>query len=171
MDIISITVSNNNNINLPAHEGDVGHDLKAASGPIFCGKPIDEGSEMFSLLRYIEYETNVALSPPEGVYTLVYPRSSVSSNTNLLLANSVGVIDTGYRNTIKLRFKYLPQPEDYELIDGKIFIRVNRDRIYKKGDRIGQAVFAKSLPIGIRISDSSAQDTSRGHAGFGSTGL
>ena len=169
MEKLKIPVSNSNNIRPPAHEGDVGHDLVAAQPPFFCGKPLDETKEYFSLLRYIEYETFVAAKYAEGTYSLVYPRSSITKDTNLILGNCVGVIDNGYRDSIKVRFRYIPQPEDYELIDGKIFIRVNRERIYKQGDKIAQLVFMKSQPVEL-IKGSVANDTSRGLGGFGSTG-
>lgn len=167
MEKLNISVSSQN-ISEPAHSGDVGHDLIAVGSPYFCGKPMYEGEEYFSVLRYIEYETMVAIAPPEGTYTLVYPRSSISK-TNLVLANSVGVIDNGYRNTIKLRFKYIFQPEDFEIIKGKIYMRVNHDRIYKAGERIGQAVFVQSLDT--KLFPTNIRDvTSRGKGGFGSTG-
>ncbi|SVC08018.1 uncharacterized protein METZ01_LOCUS260872, partial [marine metagenome] len=108
---------------------------------------------LYTSIDYIEYETNVALAPENEnqFYSLIYPRSSISKY-NLVLANSVGIVDSGYRNSIKLRFKYISQPEDLELIVSKaqddedsIFslagIKINQEKIYKKGDQIGQVVF------------------------------
>ena len=51
-------------------------------------------------------------------------KSSISKY-ELALANSVGVIDSGYRNTIKLRFRFL----------GKKLSK--NSLIYQKGDKIG----------------------------------
>ena len=169
MENIKIPVSSKNILE-PAHEGDAGHDLIAYSGPIFSGKPLDEDQNYWRLLRYIEYETQVAMAPPPGVYTLVFPRSSITSNTNLTLGNCVAVIDQGYRNTIKLRFRYHPQPEDYELVGDRLYMSVNKERIYQQGDKIGQAVFVKMLPTELELRNALSDQTSRGQGGFGSTG-
>ena len=64
-------------------EGDNGLDLTAISKEIVNEK--DHG--------YIEYETGVAISVPEGYVGLVYPRSSISK-TGMILANNVAVIDS-----------------------------------------------------------------------------
>jgi dUTPase len=166
MNVKNIVVGGSGQIKEPAHIGDVGHDLVASQGPFFKGTPF--GEDVFSDLWFIEYDTNVILAPDEGTYTLVYPRSSISENTNLLLGNSVGVIDNAYRNTVKLRFKYLPQPKDYRFIDGLIYVKIDRSRLYKVGDKIGQAVFMRDLPT--LLSTGSLSKTARGEDGFGSTG-
>ena len=49
------------------------------------------------------YDTQIAMEIPEGYVGLVFPRSSVSK-TGLTLRNSVGVIDSGYRGPIMLKF-------------------------------------------------------------------
>ena len=46
--------------------------------------------------NYIEYGTGLAVQIPEGYVGLVFARSSISK-TSLILANGVGVIDSGYR--------------------------------------------------------------------------
>jgi dUTP pyrophosphatase len=70
---------------------------------------------------YIEYKTGLAFEIPEGFMCLVFPRSSISK-TNLSLANSVGVLDSGYRGELILRY------------------RKNGDKEYEVGDRIGQII-------------------------------
>ena len=89
-----------NNLLAPA-KGDAGWDLIASSDPeiVFC-------DEKKKSILYIEYDTGVVLQPTNGFYTLLFPRSSISKY-ELSLANSVGVIDSGYRDTIKLRFRFL----------------------------------------------------------------
>jgi dUTP pyrophosphatase len=47
------------------------------------------------------FETGISVEPPEGYYTEILPRSSLSK-TGYMLANSVGVIDPDYRGTLKL---------------------------------------------------------------------
>src|SRR5690349_4826831 len=53
---------------------------------------------------YIMISTGLAVEIPEGHVGLVFPRSSISS-TDMMLANGVGVIDSGYRGEIMCRFK------------------------------------------------------------------
>ena len=77
-----------------ATNGDAGLDLTAVS----C--QIDQSG------LFIEYGTGLAVEIPEGYVGLLFPRSSVSKTT-LILANHVGVVDSGYRGEIKFRFKDL----------------------------------------------------------------
>lgn len=46
--------------------------------------------------------TGIALAIPDGFVVHVYPRSGLSVNTKLRLANSVGIIDAGYRDELKV---------------------------------------------------------------------
>jgi dUTPase len=96
------------------------------------------------------------------------PRSSISK-TNLFLRNSVGLIDNGYRGTIKLRFGYIFQPYDMIVDGGKLVCEVDADKIYKKYDKIGQLVFTKTIePTDWEVG--ALNQTQRGTGGFGSTG-
>tara|TARA_R110000824_G_scaffold400170_2_gene607062 strand:+ start:231 stop:776 length:546 start_codon:yes stop_codon:yes gene_type:complete len=160
----------------PANKGDAGHDLVAHSHPRIVGDCYIQS--LFTSIKYIEYDTNITLKPSEDNYgdyelfTLVYPRSSIS-DFNLSLCNSVGVIDSGYRNTIKIRFNYLPQPENYVLFKEKHFLMsVDSSKIYKKGDKIAQLIFANHVHPKINYVDNmdDAKSSERGMGGFGSTG-
>lgn len=89
---------------------------------------------------------------PCGFY--MYPRSSLSK-TPYRLANSVGIIDSGYR--------------------GKLLAKV--DRLYdvpyviEDGDRLFQICTPDLSPISrIDIVDEFSEQTERGENGFGSTG-
>lgn len=46
--------------------------------------------------------TGIALAIPLGFVAHIYPRSSIGAKTPLRLSNSVGVIDSGYRDEIKM---------------------------------------------------------------------
>lgn len=46
--------------------------------------------------------TGIAMAIPMGYVVHIYPRSSIGAKTALRLGNSVGVIDAGYRDEIKL---------------------------------------------------------------------
>lgn len=154
-------------MNHPSHIGDAGHDLIAATDPFIAGTKI--GDNRYLSIQYVEYNVNIRIAPQKGVFALVYPRSSISSNTNLILANSVGVIDNGYRNIIKLRFRYNFQPVDLVIEEGRVSGRPDRDRMYNKGDRIGQLVFCEHLPTDL-VEYEGLPKSERGLGGFGSTG-
>jgi dUTPase len=117
-------------------------------------------------------------------HTHIFPRSSIS-NYNLALCNSVGTIDNDYRGEIKFRFKYITQPKDlsmqYQKVPlsdggddfgyeptGKLIVKVNLDKIYKKDDRIGQLVVAITHRVDWEVVNE-LDSTERGHGGFGST--
>lgn len=101
--------------------------------------------------RFYEYGTGLSLEIPEGYVGLIFPRSSVSTK-GLSLANSVGVIDSGYRGEIKLRFydNVWPFP-------------------YKVGDKIGQIMIIPYPQIEFEEVEE-LSTTSRNANGFGSTG-
>ena len=100
--------------------------------------------------KYVEYGTGLAFEIPEGYTMLVFPRSSVS-NTNLVMANSVGVLDSGYRGELKLRF------------------RKNGSDDYQIGDRVGQIIILPYPAVNFEeVEDLS--ESIRGEGGFGSSG-
>ena len=101
---------------------------------------------------YICYKTGLAFAIPEGFVGLLFPRSSISK-TGLVLSNSVGILDSGYRDEVEFRFKQVN----------------NISAKYKVGDRIGQIVI---IPIPTIEFDDVAElsnENNRG-GGFGSTG-
>jgi dUTP pyrophosphatase len=102
---------------------------------------------------YVEYDTGLAMEIPEGHVGFLFPRSSVSK-TNLVLANCVGVVDSGYRGPVKLRFKEIDGPPG-----GR----------YKIGDRVGQLIIMP-VPNFSCEEVNELTETSRGEGGFGSTG-
>jgi len=166
------TDPDNQTIKRPFYTGDVGYDLIASEEPNIVGERKTPKSPLYKSIDYIEYETNVGVAPEDEsvFYSLVYPRSSVSKY-NLILANSVGVVDSGYRNSIKLRFKYIPQPEDFTVANDnmRFYTKINTEKIYKKGDKIGQlAWMAHNKPFVEFVE--SLPPSERGPGGFGSTG-
>ena len=72
-----------------AKPGDAGMDLTA----------VDVSSD-YSCLTY---KTGLAIEIPEGYVGLLFPRSSVYK-TGQQLSNCVGVIDSGYRGEIMMKF-------------------------------------------------------------------
>lgn len=177
--MFTVKCSNLNNILLPAKDGDVGFDLIATSDPVIVGSRISQDSPYFENIEYIEYEVDLKIEPDIGYYSLIYPRSSISKY-NLQLCNSVGVIDNGYRGNLKIRFNYLWQPkdinkckylkdDDFTYFYENYVCEIDEDKIYKKGDKIAQLVFAKSIIPNLIKSDLS--NSERGDTGFGSTNI
>jgi len=163
-----IKINSPDNIRYPANQTDSGYDVIAASDPFIQGVAIDN-TENYLTIDYIEYETNLIIEPECGYHTYLFPRSSISKY-NLLLANSIGLIDNEYRGTIKLRFKYIPQPLDLKMYENnQLCININKNKIYKKGDKIGQLVFSQTISPMIEVVDS-FELTNRNSGGFGSTG-
>ena len=102
--------------------------------------------------------------------TKVYYLRFFISEYNLSLCNSVGIIDSGYRDTIKIRFNYIAQPENYTTIEsGQLLVSVDSARVYKKGDKIAQLVFADHVLPKIQYVNK-LKKSERGMGGFGSTG-
>ena len=98
------------------------------------------------------YLTGIAIEIPAGFVGLLFPRSSVSK-TSMALANSVGVIDSGYRGEIMLKYRHTGEPNSK----------------YKQGDRVGQLMIIPYPRIEFIEADE-LSTTERGDGGFGSTG-
>jgi dUTPase len=177
---MQVEICNNNlsfgpkgEISIPCHGGDAGYDLTASSHPKIVGD-LYQGY-LFKSIKYIEYDTNISISPSQDKYndyeffSLLFPRSSISQH-NLSLCNSIGVIDSGYRDTIKVRFNYMAQPENYIVINNKnLLFSVDKSKVYSRGDKIAQLIFTKHFHPKIKMV-SSLKGSDRGADGFGSTG-
>lgn len=132
-----------------AHETDAGWDLYAHS------KALDEDGN-------VVYGTGVAFEIPKGYVGLIFPRSS-NAKKDLILSNSVGVIDSGYRGEVSFKFKNTALEFECEP-----YVTYKPKR-YDVGDRIGQIIImpypeiefveVDELPVG-----------ERGNNGYGSSG-
>ena len=123
-----------------AKESDAGMDLVAIS--------IKENTTF-----QITYGLGIALEIPDGFMGLIFPRSSIR-NTELILSNSVGVVDAGYRGELQATFN---KSNGLDSI------------AYKVGDRVCQLIIIPH-PI-IELEEvSELTNTERGEGGFGSTG-
>lgn len=155
-----------------AHNDDAFYDVVATSGPKIVGALV--GGHVYKTIDYIEYGTNLFIEPLRYSFTELRARSSISKY-NLILANNVPVIDNSYRGEIKLRFKYIIQPEDIILNQAQnnewyvLGATINRDKIYHVGDRIAQIRAVRQDNIEWVVVDE-LNDTSRGAGGFGSSG-
>ena len=125
-----------------AHPGDAGLDLRAA-------EPAKVGPGERAMIP-----TGLAVAIPDGCAGLVLPRSGLASKHGLTLANAPGLIDAGYRGEV-------------------IVAVVNLDReqavTIEAGDRIAQLVVVALPSVSPSFVDK-LPDTTRGEAGFGSSG-
>lgn len=103
---------------------------------------------------YIQCHTGLAVEIPEGYVGLIFPRSSITK-TNLMLGNSIGVIDSGYRGEILIRFKHIKS-------ESNNFIG------YNIGEKVAQLIILPYPKIEPILVDE-LTDTDRGDKGFGST--
>lgn len=138
-----------------AHPTDAGYDLVATS-------------EKYEDNGVICYGTGIAVEIPEGYVGLIFPRSS-NAKKDLLLTNSVGVIDSGYRGEIMAKFRPVPVPERYgnDCMSG--FRNVYYACEYYVGDRIAQLIIMPIPEVEFEEADE-LSDSERGTGGYGSTG-
>lgn len=122
-----------------AHITDAGMDITATSLEI-------DGSNFI-------YGTGLAFEVPKGYVMLLFSRSSVR-NTQGILTNCIGVIDSGYRGEVMFTFKN---------IDG------STTPPYKVGERIGQLIIIPYPKIEFNEVDE-LSESDRGTGGHGSTG-
>lgn len=101
----------------------------------------------------VKLHTGLKVEIPEGYFGAVYPRSSTGVKKQLMLANTIGVIDSDYRGELMVFF--------YNY--GEV------DQVVKDGDRLAQLVIQPYLRCDIESVDD-LSDTDRGEGGFGSTG-
>ena len=127
------------------HEGDSGLDL-------FFNEEVNipaGGTKLLSL--DIQCEAFVDKNKDQNVSYYLYPRSSIYK-TPLRMANSVGIIDAGYRGTIMAA------------VDN----RSTEDYTVTPGQRLFQLCGPTLEPITFELVNQ-LSETSRGEGGFGST--
>lgn len=130
---------------LVAHDGDAGSDLRANLGGL-GGLRLEPGEIM-------NVDLGFRCAIPEGCVGLLLARSGLGSE-GLTLANSVGVIDSGYRGPVRAPLINL----------GKRPVTIH------EGDRVCQMVIVGYVaPEWVR--DYSLGESERGEGGFGSSGL
>ena len=123
------------------HDGDAGLDLYVLEDLHF-----DPGETKAIKL-------GISCEPEDGIAYYLFPRSSISK-TPLRMANSIGLIDGGYRGEIMAVCDNI-KSESYTA---------------KKGQRLFQLVATDSSPIQYELVEE-LEMTARGTGGFGSTGM
>jgi dUTP pyrophosphatase len=79
--------------------------LPFKSGPNEIGYDLTLIRKIKDIDEYtIMYDTDICIQPPDGYYTEIIPRSSIIK-TGWFLANSIGIIDPTYRDSLKIVLK------------------------------------------------------------------
>lgn len=154
-----------------ALEGDAAMDLTATS-------------RYYDEFGNVHYGTGLAFSIPKGYMGLLFPRSS-NAKKDLILSNSVGVVDSGYRGEVSFKFK--PSVVFYNNEVYAEIGKIGRDddhftdivtpteendlsfQEYEVGDRIGQIIILPYPEIEFE-EVTELSETKRGDGGYGSSG-
>ena len=131
--------------------------LKPGAQLPYRAHPTDAGADLMSNEDLEIYpneqklvDTGIAIKISQGFAGFVYNRSS-QGKKGITIPHSVGVIDSGYRDTIKVLLKNIGD-DPYKIT---------------AGDRIAQLVIQKVELVGFK---DIWNDSTRGTGGFGSTG-
>ena len=127
-----------------AHKTDAGFDLTATHAT----SEINECGQFV-----LVYHTDLAVEIPDGYVGLVFPRSSISKKS-LYQCNCVGVIDSGYRGEIMVKFKNTTGD--------------SVPAVYNIGERIAQMIIMPYPEVEFVEADKLGE-SDRGEGGFGST--
>lgn len=99
----------------------------------------------------VMYDTGIIIKPPDGYYTEIVPRSSIVKS-GWILANSIGIIDPTYRDTLRVVLKRMdPSHHEVEL-----------------PSKICQLVLRK-MTTHFDVTEVTHLDTTERTGGFGST--
>lgn len=98
--------------------------------------------------------TGVAVAIPPGFAGFVQPRSGLALKHGVTCLNTPGLIDSGYRDEVRVILVNLDPTEKYEV---------------HRGDRIAQLVVQRVADVAwVEVDE--LPDSARGEGGFGSTG-
>jgi dUTP pyrophosphatase len=126
-----------------ATDGDAGADLRAREGAVLAA---GGGRALIP--------TGVAVALPPGTAGFIQPRSGLALRHGVTCLNSPGLIDSGYRDELKVVLVNLDPIEDFTV---------------ERGDRIAQLVIQRVEHARfVEVED--LGPSHRGTGGFGSTG-
>lgn len=138
------------------YEGDSGLDLFVPDDiEIECGE-----TKLIDLKIKCEMFNN----NNDNISYYLYPRSSISK-TPLILKNSTGIIDAGYRGNIKAAFYYVPTKDDLQ----KLINKEECKYTIKKGTRLVQLCAPNLEKFNFNLVNQ-LSSSDRGTGGFGSSG-
>ena len=123
-----------------AKDGDVGYDVCSIEDVVLLP------------MRVVMVKTGISVELPLNTEMQVRPRSGLAAKHGIIVVNSPGTIDTGYRGPCNVLM----------MSTGVTY------NIYK-GDKIAQFLVTPKLPYKF-VEVAKLSDTERGGGGFGSTG-
>jgi dUTP pyrophosphatase len=126
-----------------AQPGDAGADLRSSQAIVI--QPGERAT----------VPTGMAIALPAGYVGLVHSRSGLAAKNGIMVLNSPGTIDAGYRGEIKVTLLNTDKSEPFEI---------------KVGDRIAQ-LLVQQVEQARFIQVEFLPDSNRGDGGFGSTGV
>ena len=126
-----------------AQPGDAGADLRSSQAIVI--QPGERAT----------VSTGMAIALPAGYVGLVHSRSGLAAKNGIMVLNSPGTIDAGYRGEIKVTLLNTDKSEPFEI---------------KVGDRIAQ-LLVQQVEQARFIQVEFLPDSNRGDGGFGSTGV
>ncbi len=97
--------------------------------------------------------TGISLAFSEEFEIQIRPRSGLAAKNNISVLNTPGTIDSDYRGEIKVI----------------LFNHGNNEFVVNKNDRIAQMILTPVIKMELEETES-LPETTRGEAGFGSTG-
>jgi dUTP pyrophosphatase len=155
---IDFTIEDKELIPFYAKFGDAGMDLRASKEVV-----INSGQTVI-------VPTGIRMAIPLGFMVSIIPRSGISLNTPLRIANSPGTIDSGYRDEIGIIVSNISSEINTNIcfIDNKS--NHQGDYIIRKGDKVAQMVLLKYFNINLIQVEKLNLDNDR-KGGFGSTGV
>ena len=98
-------------------------------------------------------KTGISVKIPEGHFGLIVPRSSMAKK-GIMLANTCGIIDSGYTGELMLYVQNMTAKVNY----------------IEEGDRVAQMIVVPFTLVVLTNVDK-LPETDRGTGGFGSTGV
>lgn len=152
------------NIDIPkyAYDGDACMDIRA-------GMDVTINPSQTKIIP-----SGIKMIIPKGYELHIKARSGLSLNTPLRISNSIGTIDSGYRDEVGILFTNISNESTIDNIY-TLNEKGNKHGTYeiKKGDRIAQISLHKSTNtkiVEIDVETFNTYDTTRG-GGFGHSGI
>lgn len=134
---------------------------KDAKLPVYANEKSDSGADVFSIDNYTLQpgerkliKTGIAIALPDRYECQVRSKSGLALKKGLMVLNSPGTVDNGYRGEIGVI----------------LYNASNETQLIEKGDKIAQLVIVQVEQTQFIEVNKLPEDTSRGESGFGSTG-
>ena len=125
-------------------------------------KPGDAGADLYSISELVLapgqralVKTGLAIAIPTGYVGLVHPRSGLGLKNGIIVVNTPGTIDAGYRGEIGVVLINHDLTESFQI---------------NKGDRVAQLVIQKVENAQFKVVNQ-LPDSARSTGGYGSTGV